>query len=120
MLPLRHADPAHAAGHNNPATGAILLLQVDCAVRHRLLGRGHRQLNEAAHVAMISPRQRHSRIPLLYLSGQMDLLGSAVVLGDGADAAHPFPYRLPGSGQVMAQGIDRPHASNQNSAFFHS
>ena len=120
LLALGHLDAAHAAGDDDAAAGEILLLPVQTAVGQGLLGGGGGQLGVAAHVPHVLLVQHGGRVPVLDLSGQVDLLGGAVIPGDGANAAHPVPDSLPGVGGVVAQGVDGAQAGNQHSAFFHN
>ena len=119
LLALGHLDAAHAAGDDDAAAGEILLLPVQTAVGQGLLGGGGGQLGVAAHVPHVLLVQHGGGVPVLDLGGQVDLLGGAVIPGDGANAAHPVPDSLPGVGGVVAQGVDGAQAGNQHSAFFH-
>ena len=115
----RDGQPADAAGDDDAAAQGVLPLHVQPAVRYGLLGRRHRKLGKSGHMLGLPPVHPGRGVEILYLCAQLDLLVFRVILGDGADAAHPVLHRLPGLGYGVAQRGDTPQSGDDDPSFSH-
>ena len=119
VLRLGDGLSADAAGEDHAAAIGVCLLHGEPGVRQGLPCRRHSELGEAAHALGFLTAQQGLRVEALYLCRQLYFLGSGIVMGDGADAAHAVFHGLPALTRRQADGGHSPQTGDDNSASFH-
>src|SRR3972149_5065247 len=112
----------HAAapgGHPDPRAVPPLrapVAEVEARVGHRLLARGHGEVDEAAHAARHLAVLGDRRVEVLDLGGDAHVEGAGVEGGDRAAAVDAGHEVAPERGVVVADGRDRAEAGDDGAA----
>src|SRR3972149_5059512 len=112
--------PAAAAGFPAARRAAPPLrapvAEVEARVGHRLLARGHGEVDEAAHAARHLAVHGDRRVEVLDLGGDAHVVGAGVEGGDRAAAAHARHEVAPERGVVVSDRRHRAEAGDDGAA----